>query len=189
MILTPKIQKAINEAAALHSKQVRKGVAVPYIVHPFSVAVILSNYTDDEDVIAAGLLHDTLEDVPEYKYEDLEKGFGARVAEIVKGVTEEKYISENKKATWHERKLEYLENLKHDSKEAMLVCAADKIHNLNSMADGVEAMGDKYWEVFNASSGDKLWFYEEVFKILQERLDSPIVKELELSIGKVKKIL
>ena len=48
---TSHIQKAINKAADLHRGQIRKGDGLPYIVHPFSVALILSNYTDDEDII------------------------------------------------------------------------------------------------------------------------------------------
>jgi (p)ppGpp synthase/HD superfamily hydrolase len=52
-------------ACRLHLNQVRKAdEGLPYISHPFSVAWILSSYTDDEDTIKAGLLHDILEDVP-----------------------------------------------------------------------------------------------------------------------------
>ena len=189
MILTPKIQKAINEAARLHHEQKRKGDGLPYVVHLFSVAVILSNYTNDEDIIAAGLLHDTIEDVPGYTKEELEKDFGKRVAEIVEGVTEEKFIGQNEKATWRNRKEGYLEKLQQDSEEAMLVCAADKIHNLDSMIDGIKLQGEKYWSNFNSSAEGKLWFYEEVFKILKGRLNSSIVNELEQSINKAKEVL
>lgn len=188
MILTPKIQLAINEAAVLHREQKRKGADIPYVTHLFAVAVILSNYTDDEDVIAAGLLHDTLEDVPGYTQEDIEKSFGERVASIVKEVTEEKYTGQNEKATWQKRKEGYLEKLKYDSEEAMLVCAADKIHNLSSMIEGFKAQGEKYLENFNSSSGDKLWFYEEVLKVLEERFKSPIVEELEESLSEAKEV-
>ena len=55
MKLTAKIQKAIDLASMLHIGQVRKGNDdLPYISHPFSVAWILSEYTDDEDVVVAG---------------------------------------------------------------------------------------------------------------------------------------
>ena len=59
--LTPKIQKAINTATTLHKDQKRKGGEYPYAVHLFSVAWILKDYTEDEDVIVASLLHDVLE--------------------------------------------------------------------------------------------------------------------------------
>jgi len=52
MKLTQKIQQAINLASRLHLGQVRKGDSgLPYISHPFSVAWILSNYTEDEDIM------------------------------------------------------------------------------------------------------------------------------------------
>ncbi|MEK7182016.1 MAG: HD domain-containing protein, partial [Patescibacteria group bacterium] len=64
MFLTPQIDKAIQRATVLHHGQERKGTGAPYIVHPYAVAFLLAHYTDDEDVIIAGLLHDVLEDVP-----------------------------------------------------------------------------------------------------------------------------
>ncbi len=63
--LTQRLREAINMACRLHPNQVRKAdEGLPYISRPFSVAWILSSYTDDEDTIIAGLLHDILEDVP-----------------------------------------------------------------------------------------------------------------------------
>jgi (p)ppGpp synthase/HD superfamily hydrolase len=68
MRLTPKIQKAINIAAEKHLRQKRKSTGRPFIIHPFSVGFILSEFTNDEDIIAAGLLHDILEDVRGYTF-------------------------------------------------------------------------------------------------------------------------
>jgi GTP diphosphokinase / guanosine-3',5'-bis(diphosphate) 3'-diphosphatase len=55
MELTPKIQKAINFVAEKHLGQIRKGIPLPFVVHPFSVFVILSGYTEDEDILAASM--------------------------------------------------------------------------------------------------------------------------------------
>lgn len=182
MKLTPKIQKAIIRAVVLHDGQKRKGDGLPYIIHPYSVVFILANYIDNENIIAAGLLHDTLEDVSDYREEDLKKEFGEKVLKIVKEVSEEKtadYSREKKKATWQMRKEKYLSHLKKSSFEAMMVCAADKIDNLQSMMEAHEEQGDKLWEKFNASKDKKLWFYGEVLRILKERLDNNIVQDLE----------
>ena len=100
MEITPKIQKAINMASQLHIGQTRKGGPdLPFIVHPFSVAWILANYTDNEDIIVAGLLHDVLEDVRGYKFDNLKNDFGEKIAKIVKEVSEDKDpdIQENPK--------------------------------------------------------------------------------------------
>lgn len=192
MKLTHRIQQAINLASRLHSGQVRKGdVDLPYISHPFSVAWILSNYTDDEDVIISGLLHDILEDVKGYYYEDLKRDFGVKVAEIVKGVSEDKdpNVESDEKATWEDRKTKYLARLDNDSNESLMVCAADKIHNLQSMIDAYQGKGEALWDSFNSPKEKKLWLYQEITKTLKKKLNSPIVAELEVVYRKAEKIL
>jgi (p)ppGpp synthase/HD superfamily hydrolase len=181
MILTPKIQKAINFVAEKHFNQKRKGIELPYVVHPYSVAIILSNHTDDEDVIVAGLLHDILEDVKGYSEEDMKQEFGERITKIVKEVSEDKdpNVSEDDKATWGPRKDKYLANLENDSQEALLVCAADKIHNLHSMIDSYDILGDKLWDSFNASKEQKIEYYGKILEVLKSRLKSDIIKELQ----------
>lgn len=182
MKLTQKIQQAINLASRLHLGQVRKGDSgLPYISHPFSVAWILSNYTEDEDIVVAGILHDVLEDVKGYYYDDMVRDFGERVAQIVKGVSEDKNpnIESDGKATWEERKSKYLANLKNDSDEALMVCAADKIHNLQSMISAYQEKGDALWDNFNSPKEKKLWLYQEILKFMKGRLNNPIVDELE----------
>lgn len=192
MILSPKIQKAINLASRLHSGQARKGDSgLPYISHPFSVALILSSYTKDEDVIVAGLLHDVLEDVRDYYHDDLVRDFGQNVAQIVKGVSEDKdpNIKSDEKASWEERKSKYIKGLESASNESLLVCAADKIHNLQSMIDAYQEKGDALWKNFNSPKDKKIWFYAEVLKVLKLRLESPIVYELQEVYTKAEKIL
>lgn len=192
MKLSPRIQAAINLASNLHFGQVRKGDGkLPYISHPFSVAWILNEFTDNEDVIVAGLLHDVLEDVKDYRYDDLKRDFGATVAEIVQGVSEDKdpNIAIDEKATWEERKGKYLENLKNDSPEAMMVCCADKIHNLRSMIESYKEQGDALWDRFNSPADKKLWFYEEVYKVLKIKLNNPMVEVLGQEIEILKELL
>jgi len=182
MQLTHKIQKAIIEAAILHKDQLRKEAPIPFIVHPYSVAVILSNYTDDEDIIVAGLLHDVLEDVPNYDATKMKKDFGERVYKIVKGVSEDKDPNEKKKKTiedWKRCKQGYIDNLRDDSFEVLMVSCADKIHNLLSMQEVYKKHGEDLWKMFSGPKEEQMWFYREVLAILKERLDGDIVKELE----------
>lgn len=56
------INEAIEFAAKAHEGQLRKGTKKPYIVHPIEVSEIVSAMTDDEEVICAAVLHDTIED-------------------------------------------------------------------------------------------------------------------------------
>lgn len=180
MKLTPKIQRAINVAAEKHIGQKRKSTKRPFIVHPFSVACILSEFTTDEDVICAGLLHDTLEDVKGYTFLDIKRDFGLNIAEIVREVSENKAPGgdKNKRKTWEERKIHKLHSLRNASREAMMVSAADKIHNLKSLEINYIKQGESFWRKFNASPEKKFWYYGEVVKIIRDRLDGKITEEL-----------
>lgn len=184
MLFSSKIQKAIRRASLLHEGQKRKCDGSPYITHLFGVALILSHYVSDEEIVVAGILHDVLEDVPKEKYdeEDMKKEFGERVFAIVKEVTEDKDPEEDRTKSeklWIARKQQYIDNLKNDSNEALLVAAADKIHNLLSMLDSHEKYGEEIWQHFKAPRDKRLWFYREVFTVLKARLKHPIIKELE----------
>ena len=191
MNLTPKIQKAIIGASVLYKGQKRKGDGLPYIIHPYSVAFILSNYTDDEDVIVAGLLHDVLEDVPEYTKEDLKNDFGKRVCKIVQEVSEDKDPNdsqEKEKISWQERKEKYIANLKTDSQEALLVSCADKIHNLQAMLAAYKNQGEMLWKNFNAPKEKISWYYGEVLEVMKDKLKNEIVGELTETYEKAKNI-
>lgn len=183
MFLTPKIEKAIVRATVLHQSQKRKVSGVPYIVHPYSVAFLLAHYTDDEDVIIAGLLHDTLEDIPEYTEEMLREEFGERACAIVKEVTEDFTQAEKEDHSirgnnWRARKEKYLANLSNDSQEALLVATADKIHNMRSALDEYRIHGDSVWEKFKRNADNLIWFYTEAASVINEHLEHPLVEEM-----------
>jgi len=79
------IEKAYQAAAEAHKEQLRKS-GEPYIIHPLCVAIILADLELDKETIAAGLLHDVVEDTI-YTKEQVEEQFGADVALLVDGVT------------------------------------------------------------------------------------------------------
>ena len=82
-----RIEQAIRAASVLHKNQLRKGsMPFPYITHLVATAFTLMDYTDDEDVIIAALLHDTLEDT-DYTIDELQEDFGGKVRELVEAVT------------------------------------------------------------------------------------------------------
>ena len=155
------------------------------------MAWILSNYTEDEEIIAAALLHDVLEDVKGYSFDDLARDFNPRVAELVKEVSEDKdpNIEEDAKATWERRKQNYLDNLCDDSQGALMICAADKIHNIRSTIQGYDEYGEKFWDFFNSPAERRIWFYDEIYAILLPRLDSPIVLVLKNELERLKEYL
>ena len=77
------VEEARSFAEKAHEGQFRKGTKRPYIVHPLEVAKIVSTMTDDEEMISAALLHDTLEDCRQVTKEQIKEAFGERVLEMV----------------------------------------------------------------------------------------------------------
>lgn len=175
MQLTKRLDSAIERATVLHHGQSRRITGVPYIVHPYAVMVLLSAYTDDEDVLIAALLHDVIEDVPGYEREHLVLEFGERVASLVVELTEdyteeERNDRELRRASWRRVKEGYIENLKNDSEEALLIATADKIHNMMSLISGYHLGGEKVLESFHTNSENILWFYGSILELIQKRL-------------------
>ena len=78
----PLFEQACIFAAVAHRGATRKGGRIPYLVHPVEAAGIVAEMTDDEDLIAAAVLHDILEDT-DVTYEELEQFFGSRIAGYV----------------------------------------------------------------------------------------------------------
>jgi (p)ppGpp synthase/HD superfamily hydrolase len=179
------IKRAEEKARDLHKGQYRKakqkGEKIPYIIHPLGVAKIISEYTDDPDTIAAGLLHDTIEDC-NYPLEEMGSDFNSKIVEIVKDVSEDKSLEKEQgsEESWRERKEKYLNHLRTQaSKDALIVSAADKIHNLKSMLRDYEELGGELWDKLNSNSEQNLWFYGEMVKILKNKLDNGLEERLE----------
>lgn len=126
-----KLSKALLFAAKKHTDQRRKGDrAEPYVNHLIEVVDLLAAHTDgkDGDLLAAGALHDTIEDTGT-KYEELKKEFGQNVADIVQECTDDKSLPKA------ERKRLQALNAPHKSDSAKMVKMADKISNLRSILD------------------------------------------------------
>ena len=125
----PLIMKAMKFAAEKHRGQSRKDAAnTPYINHPISVAGLLINAggITDSNVIAAALLHDTVEDT-DATVDDIEEIFGKTIRNIVIEVTDDKSLPSP------ERKRLQIEHAARLSHEARLVKLADKISNLQDI--------------------------------------------------------
>jgi len=123
------ILKAAHFSAQKHSTQRRKDEnASPYINHPISVALAIAQIggVDDPEILAAALLHDTLEDT-ETTPEELEDEFGKKVCEFVLDVTDDKTLPKD------ERKRRQIEHAKKISNGAALIKLGDKISNVTDV--------------------------------------------------------
>jgi len=124
-----RLLEAASFAAGKHANQRRKNVAaIPYINHPLEVAEHLARVggIEDEDILIAALLHDTIEDT-QTTADEIRELFGERVMNIVLECTDDKNLEKL------ERKRLQIVNAPHKSSEAKCIKLADKTHNLNSI--------------------------------------------------------
>jgi (p)ppGpp synthase/HD superfamily hydrolase len=172
------IDQAIIFASQKHSGQLRKGTDIPYIVHPIEVMKILIENKCSEKAIIACVLHDTIEDakVPPEEIRDI---FGAEFLQIVQSE------SEDKSKPWEERKQATIDHLKTASLETKLVCCADKLANIRSMASDKAAIGEKLWERFNASKERIAWYYRGIAEVMPDLENYPMYREINALINEV----
>src|SRR4030042_864514 len=147
------INQAIEVAARVHQKQFRKGTDIPYITHPYAVGMLLLHAGCSEEIIVAGLLHDTIEDTS-LTLEDIRALFGERVAGIVKGCSEP-----DRSLSWEVRKLHTLEYLRTAPIEVRWVACADKLHNIRTIIEDFHKVGDLVWNKFHRGRKEQEWYY------------------------------
>lgn len=158
------VEKAIEVAAKAHDHQYRKTTDLPYIIHPFSVGIMLLQHGYSDEVVAAGILHDTVEDT-ELTLDEIKLAFGKTVSHIVKGASEE-----NKQLSWEERKKATLDHLTHESYEVCVVVCADKLHNIRSIRRELETYGEMVWNRFNRGRDKQAWYYKGIVSCLRDKL-------------------
>ena len=157
------IDEAIEFATKAHEGQFRKGTKKPYIVHPIEVADIVSSMTQDEEVICAAVLHDTIEDCADVTEEILRERFGGRVAGLVRGE------SEDKSQSWEIRKGTTIQHLKTASFELQMIGLADKLSNMRDIDRDYPVLGENLWKRFRMQSKQAIgWYYKGIREALQE---------------------
>ena len=172
-------KKAVDFATEKHQGQVRKGkVETPYIKHPLNVAQILANCDAKDEVIIAGILHDVVEDSPT-TVEDLVKNFGINIASMVAGVTEK---GEN--MTWKERLDTYLEKVKSSNNGSKMICAADKIDNMNSIIACLED-GYNIFDKMSAGKNEQLAKFKLILDTFSEDMPPKLKKMYEDTLSKL----
>jgi len=187
MIYTSKIQQAILLAIETHEinkKQKRKGKDIPYITHPLTVGLILSLAGASEDLIIAGILHDTIEDsIEENKVtkEIISEKFGENVSNLVLSITEQ-----NKELPWETRKAEAMEHIKNFTNDSVLLKSADLISNVSEIKDDYDIGGNQIFDRFNAKKDKTLWSYGGIAeKLLNQWPESPLSEDLKNILEKI----
>ena len=167
------VSEAILFAVRAHDGMRRKKSDSPYILHPLEAAVIVGSMSEDQELIAAAVLHDVVEDAG-VTTEEIEERFGRRVAELVRSETEDKRADLPPADTWRIRKEESLEVLKSTDDIAVLtVWLGDKLANMRSIYRDRKREGDAMWQSFNQKDvKEQAWYYRSIAKLTERLSDT-----------------
>jgi (p)ppGpp synthase/HD superfamily hydrolase len=192
-----RINHALAFAAKHHDQQVRKGTRLPYLTHPANVAIILTRYGCDETTVVAAILHDVIEDCVSKNYtremleQRLASKFGDDVLDAVLAVTHRKHDDDGEEFSPEERKADYLARLDKANERALWVCAADKLHNANSILSDLQRTidPDAIWARFKVGKEGSVRWYRAVYDRLAELgFRAPIMPELEATVRRLEQI-
>ena len=175
-------EKAKMFAIQAHMGQIRKSEPdKPMIVHPISVGQLLESFGYDDNVVAAGFLHDVVEDT-KYTIKDIEREFGKDIATLVMGASEP-----DKSLSWEDRKKHTIEETKKLPFRNKLVICADKINNLEDLFLKFEKNGNRDFSAFKRGEESQRWYYTNIYESLisGENKELPIFKRLKEILDKV----
>jgi (p)ppGpp synthase/HD superfamily hydrolase len=151
------VARALAYAEEIHRGQKRTGKDVPYIIHPVRVAAEISRAGGSDEQVAAGLLHDVIEDHPELtSISDLATRFGINVASMVNSMTT------RGNGPWRESKAAFINNLATTSNRVVLVALADKLDNLTELLADLGRDGEVVWTRFKGGREGLLWYYQRL---------------------------
>jgi myo-inositol-1(or 4)-monophosphatase len=181
---TSLLDRAIIFAVHAHHGVVRKGKDFPYIVHPMEAMSIVATMTNDQELLAAAVLHDVVEDAG-VSVDELRREFGERVAMLVEAESDIK-VEGPKADSWLLRKQTALDRLTSASLDVKMVALGDKLSNMRAIAHDYAAMGDELWNRFSVKDPlSHAWRYNALVKALSDLSDTDAYQEFRMLVEKV----
>lgn len=180
------VDKAIKFAVDAHHGTERRGKGYPYVIHCLEAVEIVASMSSDPELLAAAALHDTVEDCG-VSFEELEREFGAKVAQLVKVETDADVAAEDECASWRDRKKLGIDRISNATREEKIVALGDKLSNMRAIWRDSQVHGDKLWSIFHAPGGksDHKWRYFELIDAFKELEDTFAYKEFVYLVEKV----
>ena len=180
------VSEAIVFSTTAHDGMRRRKSDAPYILHPMEVGAIVGTMTDSQEVIAAGVLHDVVEDAG-ISIEEIGEKFGARVMELVASETENKREELPAEATWKIRKEESLEKLRVTNDiEVLMIWIGDKLSNIRAIYRDYLVEGDAIWNRFHQSDVNvQAWYYRSIMKYTERLSDTVAWREYRTLVEKI----
>ena len=171
------LDRAVVFAVAAHEGQLRKD-GTAFILHPLEDAAIVGTMTTDREILAAAVLHDTVEDTA-VTPEQIRENFGDRVYELVMHETEDKRPTVPPEETWRIRKEESLEALaRSDDPAVKMLWLGDKLSNIRAFHRQYFSEGETIFNRFNNKDPqDHKWYYGTIVRLLKDLEAYPAYQE------------
>lgn len=175
-------EKAEIFAIKAHDGQVRKAdPEKPYIIHPIDVANKLKKYGFGKEVVAAGYLHDVVEDT-DFSITDIKTLFGEQVASLVRGASETSKVEKKhqKELSWEDRKQETIDRIRTLDLAHKAIACTDKISNLEDISILFGKAGKVDFSSFKRGFEAQKWYYDNVYQSLIDGCDKnlPMFRDL-----------
>jgi guanosine-3',5'-bis(diphosphate) 3'-pyrophosphohydrolase len=173
------VRSALGMARDAHAGQIRNGSGgMPYIEHPVAVAELLSEHGFDEEVLAAALLHDVVED-SEISIEQVRESFGEPIARLVDALTDDETIE-----PYERRKDEHRQGVAAAGSNALAIYAADKLTNIIVLRDTYAMQGEEVAEEFKVPLDVKVAVWEADLRLLAQAVPTlDFLGELQRQLG------
>ena len=182
---TTLFDKAVLFAVRAHAGTERRGKGFPYIIHPMEAAEIVATITPDPELLAAAILHDTVEDTS-VTVEDIRREFGDRIASLVAAESDIELAGQSEEESWHARKQAATDRLAAASHDAKIVAMGDKLSNMRAISRDYAVIGDKLWNIFHVKEkSEHAWHYRGLAASLSELSDTFAYQEFKELISKV----
>lgn len=173
------IEKALQVATQAHDGQYRKNTKIPYIMHPVAVGMILMKAGYEDELVAAGILHDTVEDTS-LTLNEIKQWFGPKIGVIVDGCSEP-----NKSLSWEQRKEHTIQFLVSAPEEIRIVACADKLHNVRSILNDFVLEGEEVWSRFKRGREHQEWYYRSLVKSLGFKSNFKLLDHLSTDVDQL----
>jgi len=182
---TALLDKAIEFAVKAHANSERRGKGFPYVIHPLEAMSIVSTITSDQELLAAAVLHDTVEDT-DVTLDDICREFGKRVASLVEAESDKFIEGLSEEDTWHDRKQAAIDRIANAPYEAKIVALGDKLSNMRAIWRDYEVQGDKLWSIFHVKEkSEHEWHYRGLVHSMFELGDTFAYREFLTLVDKV----
>ena len=182
---TTLLDRAIIFAVRAHAGTERRGKGFPYIFPPMEAVEIVATMTNDQELLAAAVLHDTVEDT-DVTIEQIRTEFGERVASFVAAESDEPHQRPDGVENWRARKQAAINRIACASLDAKIVALGDKLSNMRAIARDYAQQGDALWDLFHSKDPkDHEWHYRGLAESLSELRDTFAYQEFEQLINQV----